>query len=90
MSDWHNLVGCVTKINLPRVAPKTIVYRSYKDFDNDAFTKDMSYAPFHVNEIFDDVNDKYWFVSKLCSDVINKHAPMKKRVLKSSHVPYMN
>ena len=77
MSDWHNLVGCVTKINLPRITPKTIVYRSYKDFDDDAYSKDMSCAPFHVNEIFDDVNDKYWFMSKLCSFVFRKHAPMK-------------
>ena len=90
MSDWHNLVGCITKVNVPQSRPQTIHYRSYRKFDNIAFASDISNAPFHVNEIFDDASDKYWFISKLYSNVINEHAPMKKRVLKYNNVPYMN
>ena len=90
MSDWHNLVGCITRLSIPRAPPKTIVYRSYKHFDQNAFVKDISCAPFHVTEVLDDVDDKYWFMSNLYKDIVNQHAPMKKRVLKSQNVPYMN
>ena len=78
MSDWHNLVGCIRKVHMPRILPKTVTYRSYKNFDSNALSNALSNVPFHVNEIFDDVNDKYWFMNKLHCDVINEHAPCEK------------
>ena len=30
-SDWHNIVGCVTKIHMPRQHPTRIFYRSYQN-----------------------------------------------------------
>ena len=38
----------------------------------------MSLIPHHVGEIFDDVDDRFWFVYKLSLGVMNEHAPIKK------------
>ena len=50
----------------------------------------MSTAPFHVAEIFDDVDDMAWYTNTLISNIINVHAPMKVKLLKHKPVPYMN
>ena len=50
----------------------------------------MSYAPFHVSEVFDDIDDTYWFNENLISGVINDHAPFKRKRLPARPVPFMN
>ena len=40
--------------------------------------------------MFDNVDDSYWFFSKLLSDIISEHAPVKTKILKRTQVPYMN
>ena len=89
-SDWHNFVCCITKLQMPKVQPKTVRYRSYKNFDENVFANDVSKVPFHVNEIFEDIDDKYWCISTLYREVLNEHAPEKRRVIKTTQVPYMN
>ncbi len=88
-SDWHNMVGCITKLQVPPQKPKTIIYRSYKNFKEDKFRKDVALLPFHVGEIFDDISDRYWFISSLYKDVVDEHAPLKKRVIQTQQIPYM-
>ena len=39
--------------------PKTISYRSVKNTDFDQLNQDLLHAPWHVAEIFSDVDDKY-------------------------------
>ena len=50
----------------------------------------MSVAPFHVSDIFDDVDDMAWFTSAIISDLIESHAPMRSKIIKHQSVPYMN
>ena len=90
ISDCHNLVGGITKMNAPKTVPRKIVYRSYKNFDENNFNIDLSMAPFHVCEIFEDPSDQLWFQNKLLNDVIEVHAPLKNKTVKIKQVPYMN
>ncbi len=90
LSDHHNLVACITKVNVPHKVPKKITYRSLKTFNEDDFKKEVSNIPFHVGDIFTDESDKYWFKRELFSDVLNEHAPIKQRAIKDNFVPYMN
>ena len=62
-SDWHNIVGCVTKIRDPNNQPSKIMYRSFKKFDDDEFRTAVSRIPFHVCQVFDDVDDQYYMYS---------------------------
>ena len=89
-SDWHNIVGCVTKIHMPRQHPTRIFYRSYKKFDDEQFCRDISYIPFHVCTIFDDIDDQYDMYTKLLTDVVDEHAPIKTKILKKKQAPFMN
>ena len=40
--------------------------------------------------MFDTVDDAYWFSESLLLDVVNKHAPLKKRIIKQKQITYMN
>ena len=61
LSDFHNLVAGATKMYIPKFVEQSFQYRSMKSFDEANFTFDLSVAPFHVAELFDDPNDSYWF-----------------------------
>ena len=90
LSDFHDMICFSTKTHQKRLCPKYIMYRSYKHFNDSEYLRDLDFAPFHVGEVFDDVDDSYWFASKLLETVIDVHAPMKKRIIKHRQVPYMN
>ena len=90
ISDFHNLIACGTKINVPRNVNKIINYRSYKHFNQDSFKYDIDIAPFYVGNIFDDVDDIFWFNHTLIQDIINGHAPMKYQKSVKHPVPFMN
>ena len=90
LSDFHNIIGASTRRFAPVRKPYLLQYRSYKHFDDANFQRDLSVAPFHVAEIFDDVCDMAWFTSRIISDLVNDHAPLKNKILKSKPVPYMN
>ena len=51
---------------------------------------EISSAPYHVGEIFDDLDDKYWFISKLMACVTDFHAPRKTRKPVDQPIPFMN
>jgi hypothetical protein len=89
-SDFHNIVGVMTKCSLPKTGPRKIMYRSYRKFDDELFKKDIGNIPFHIAEIFDDEDDKYWTFQYLFSEVLNEHAPKKVKILRKPPVPYMN
>ena len=90
LSDFHNVVGAATRRYAPARKPYQIHYRSFKKFDDTNFKNDISAAPFHVAEIFDDVSDMAWFTSELITDITDMHAPIKTKWVKCKSVPYMN
>ena len=91
LSDFHRLVCWSTKLHAPLKINRMIAYRSYIKFDEASFSYDMSVIPHHVGEIFDDVEDSFWFIHKLSMDVMNEHAPIKNVTLTTiMQAPFMN
>ena len=90
VSDFHNFICFSTKIQVPRKLQNVLTYRSYKHFDASQFKHDLSSAPYHVAKIFDDFDDEYWFINELMVDVIDSHAPIKRRKPVNNPVPFMN
>ena len=80
-SDFHKLVVTVLKTNFKKSKPKEIIYRSYKNFDRYAFREQLR----HKLENCDD----YITFEKNILEVLNEHAPLKKKVLRANEVPYM-
>ena len=61
-----------------------IYYRNYKNFCENEYLNDIVSAPFHVADIFDDVDDTAWFYSLLIRNIINSHAPVKSKIIKKT------
>ena len=88
LSD-HSLVYCVFKSGRPRVAPKTIEYRSYKNYNKQSFIEDLENVPWHVFNNTENVDDCVNTWNKLFLDVVEAHAPTKTRRVRGSSVPWM-
>ena len=65
ISDFHHLIGFSTRLHFPKKSRKESVYRSYRNLDELGYKQDMSVIPYHVGEIFDDIDDQYWFTQNL-------------------------
>ena len=55
LSDFHDLILFSTKQHVPKRSTRYVTYRSYKNFDEKCYEKDLQQIPFHVAEIFDDM-----------------------------------
>ena len=65
----------------PSYSKHKITYRSMKHFSDIAFQNDVGSIPFHVSNIFDDIDDVYWMHDKLFMSVLDKHAPVKTKTV---------
>ncbi len=79
-----------SKVTLPPQRNRHIMYRSYKKFDRDRYIKDIDNIPFYVSEVFDCIDDAYWFCNELLRNVVEDHAPIKPRIIIHNQVSYMN
>ena len=57
---------------------------------DETFINDVKYTPFSMCDIFYDHDDRLWSFNKLLSDVIDKNASVKKKIIKKPSVLYMN
>ncbi len=88
LSDFHHFVNTVLNVSLPRTMSRKVTYRSFKHFDPVAFGNDLRQAPFQVGEVLDIDNHMAFFQDMFIS-VLNKHAPLKTKVIRSKQVPHM-
>ena len=90
LSDYHNFIATCTKLQHTRFTPKVVTYRSYKKFNEEDFKYEVSCIPYQILDVFDDVDDKFWCYNKLIMNVVDDHAPLKKKFLKRPNAPHMN
>ena len=81
ISDCHKMIITVLKRTFKKARPKEIIYRSYKNFDNYVFRKDLRHS-------FAECGNYNEF--EICFlEVLNAHAPIKRRLVRANEVPYM-
>ena len=85
----HSLIYATHKHNTLKADPKIIESRQFKNFDSDAFIEDIKETPFHFASLMDDPNEMWDVWKSLLLEVINKHAPMRKRKVKSKSSPWI-
>ena len=75
------MILTIFKSTLPKVRPKQIVHRKFKNFDLNNFK----------NEIRTKIQSigKYETFEEEFHKVLNKHAPLKKKFIRGNHVPCM-
>ena len=50
---------------------------------------DMEIVPFHIIDLFDELDDKFYASELLFLGVFNEHAPIKRTMMGGNQVPYM-
>ena len=75
-------------MHVPRNTNRLIYYWSYKHFDETSFKHDLEIAPFHVGDMFDEVDDTFWFNHTLIQGIVDGHAPIKRKKTVKYPVPF--
>ena len=83
LSDFHKMILTSFRFQYKPGAPKITYYRSYKHFDKQKFKDELQIA---MNEGM--VNNYEEFETKFI-EVLEKHAPLKKKTLRANNAPYM-
>ena len=86
----HSLIYAVHKRNMPKTDPKIIESRQFKNFDREAFIDDIKEKPFHLASLLDDPNEMWEVWKSLFLEIANKHAPIRKRKVKSKSSPWIS
>ena len=89
ISDVHRMPTIVRKGNLSAERPKYITYRSFKNFDEEAFKKDVANIPFCCPPM-GEPDDNYWAFSTMFNELIDEHIPLKTKKAKSKPCKFMN
>ena len=82
LSYFHKMVITVTKMTFHKNPPKEIYYRDYKKFDQDLFREELAEKLYGCDSCYDTFEEIF-------INVLNKHAPLKKKFLGANHAPYM-
>ena len=84
----HSLVYCIMKAGVPRAVPKIIEHRSYKNYNKEAFIRDLNEINWdQINEELNvEVAINLW--NDLFIAVADQHAPIKQTRVKGFPVPW--
>ena len=82
ISDCHKMIVTVLKITFKKAKPKETTYRSYKHFDMHGFRMELKTRLQDCEEYIEFENS---FL-----EVLNAHAPLKKRIVRANESPYMS
>ena len=82
MSDHHLMLYTMFRTTFDKNKPTQIRYRSYKKFDSNSFANNLITNTVNITSY--DVLENH-FVNSL-----NKHAPVKNKVLRANNKPFMN
>ena len=76
--------ACLDGIKVPKSQPKEITYRDYKQFDPSKFKKELK------NVLTKENIDSCTNFDEQFLKVLNIHAPLKRKLLRTNHAPYIS
>ena len=86
--DYHKLISTFFKSKAPRLKPKVIFYRNYKKFDEKSFLYDLQNKNFSMSS--NDTNVNYKSITENFLGAIDKHAPLKKKLVRGNQASFMS
>ena len=87
LSDYHRLITTFIKSHFSRLKPKIIHYRNFKRFDEQKFIADARNVDFSFET--DYPNENYSALTNTFSLIVEKHAPLKKKIVRENHAPFI-
>ena len=88
LSDCHKLVSTVFRSTFIKLPPKTARYRSYKTYDKQNFLHELDQKLIQ-GDIYK-TDDSYSKLTEIMSEVLEKHAPLKTKIIRGNQAPFMN
>ena len=84
-SDFHKMTVTVLKTEFVKADPIKINYRNYKNYNHLEFSNEL------LSELNNDVssNNNYNNFQNILCNVLEKHAPLKKKYLRANNSPFM-
>ena len=83
LSDFHKMVVTVFKVKFEKNPPKKTYYRNYKNFNSVLFREELRSALSHISV------DSYKIFEDIFLEILNRHAPIKSKILRANQAPYM-
>ena len=83
LSDFHDMIITVLKTTFPKAKPKVIFYRDYSKFIDNDFRNDLR------GKLQDLRTKDYESFENTFLEVLNIHAPHKKKVVRANQKPYV-
>ena len=90
ISDLHKMTITTMRVNYQRLQPIKVQYRSYKNFQEKLFLKDLKKQSFEKCKNIIDKDEAYDHFKEIFVSVVNKHAPLKTKFIRGNHAPFMN
>ena len=87
LSDFHKMCITVMKMYYSKQKPTIIHYRKFKDFNNNAFIKDLQAL---LCKTFNEETIPFEALRKSVNVTLEKHAPIRRRYARANQAPYMN
>ncbi|PFX30129.1 hypothetical protein AWC38_SpisGene5115 [Stylophora pistillata] len=85
----QDLIYAVRKNKLPRAKAQEIEYRSMRQIDIDKFLNDLKTVRWSSAYIYDNVDDLWHHWAQLYTEVLDKHAPIKKKRVRGDQLPWI-
>ena len=82
MHGIHSMIVTVFKTTFPKVPPKIIEYRDYKNFVQTDFHRELAEKLRTEQGNYANFEEKFL-------EVLNKHAPIKKKTVRANEKPFM-
>ena len=86
LSDSHKLVITATMLKFEKQPPQIVTYRNYKNYNKELFEKDIQIK---LSE-FDIENIPYETFINIFINILNLHAPLKKKYLRANHSKFIS
>ena len=88
LSDFHKMSSTIMKVFYKKQKANVIRYRSYRNFDNEAFIGELQVA---FSDRYNDTENLSFSTFKNVIDhSLKKHAPLTKRYVRANQAPLIN
>lgn len=89
------IIGCAyrppcSNVKIPKRPPRIIVKRSFKNFNCEEFKRDLAASPWELTYLEDNLDHASECFTKLLTEVMNRHAPVRKRTAKACSAPWID
>ena len=87
-SDHHNMIPSFFRTHFERLKSKKIEYRNYKKFYQSNFLFELD-QELLKGKMYETQNDMFTTFTDVFRSVIDKHAPLKTKIIRGNQAPFM-